>query len=145
MNKVIEKTTCQSMTAFALFVGATLTMAGPTDLSAAIRNGFGDQCKASIDRAGNIPLPPLPEGAHGNMATGGDAGGAPPAYLALPPILKPDKTDERLDNQTVSYRKATISSVRQNGPGDILTSAGLVSSELGRRATLVGAKPSGTS
>jgi H+/gluconate symporter-like permease len=147
MNKVIEKTTCCPALAFALFVTVALAMPGPgpINLSAAIHSRPVSQSNASVGCGAQIPATLLSDRAQKNMATNGKPGHARPAYLALPPILKPNNTDKRFNKQTVSYKRTTISSIRQNRPCDVLTSTSLISSNLGRRVTLVGAKPSGTS
>lgn len=147
MNKVIEKTTCCPALAFALFVTVALAMPGPgtIELSAAIHGGPVSQSNASVGCGAQIPATLLSDRAQKNMATNGKPGHARPAYLVLPPILKPDNTDKRFKKQTVSYRRIIIPSVYQNRPCDVLTSTSLISSNLGRRVTLVGAKPSGTS
>jgi hypothetical protein len=146
MNKVIEKTTCCPAMAFTLFVTVTLVTPGPgpIDLSAAIHDGPVNQSNASVGCGAQIPAALISEDAQENMATNGKPGNTRPPYLVLPPILKPDNTDKRFNKQTVSYKRTIISSVCQNRPCDILTSTSLISSNLGRRVTLVGAKPSGT-
>ena len=147
MNKVIEKTTCCPALAFVLFVTVALAMPGPgpIDLFAAIHDGPVSQSNASVGCGAQIPATLLSDRAQKNMATNGKPGHARPAYLDLPPILKPDNTDKRFKKQTVSYRRIIIPSVYQNRSCDVLTSTSLISSNLGRRVTLVGAKPSGTS
>ena len=147
MNKVIEKTTRYPATAFTLFVTVALAIPGPgpIDLSAAIHDGPVSQSNASVGCGDLIPAALISDGTQENMATNGKPSHARPAYLVLPPILKPDNTDKRFNKQTASYKRTIISSVRQNRPCDVLTSTNLISSNLGRRVTLVGAKPSGTS
>jgi len=147
MNKVIEKTTCCPTMAFTLFVTVALAIPGPgpIDLSAAIHDGPVSQSNASVDCGAQIPAQLLSDRAQKNMATNGKPGHARPAYLVLPSILKPDNTDKRFKRQTVSYKRTTIPSICQNRTCDVLTSTSLISSNLGRRITLVGAKPSGTS
>jgi hypothetical protein len=147
MNKVIEKTTCCPAMAFILFVTVALVMPGPgpINLSAAIHDSPISQSNASVGCGTLIPATLISEGAQENMATNGKPGHARPAYLVLLPVLKPDNTDKRFNKQTVSYKRTIISSVCQNRPCDVLTSTSLISSNLGHRVTLVGAKPSGTS
>jgi hypothetical protein len=147
MNKVIEKTTCCSVMAFTLFFTMALVMPDPSsiNLSASIHDSPVSQSNASVGCGILIPAALISEGVQENMATNGKPGQAQPAYLVLPLILKSDNTDKCFKKQTVSYKKTIISSVCRSRPCDVLTSTSLISTNLGHRVTLVGAKPSGTS
>jgi hypothetical protein len=120
--------------------------------AAIVSGAAGDGSVGCLPQAASFAGTPAPlseslplTGAGTNMANNGRPASQRPALLVLPPIIKPDNTDSRLRGLPVSGAIRIVSMVDRHQPHDVLTSTSLVCSTVGRRVTLVGAKPSGTS
>ena len=131
---------------FRLFVTATLAMTGVciVKLSTSVHTSDADHANESTGLASTIQAMSFSISAHDNIVGDGRPVSGRRACLILPSFLRPDNTDSRLKNQAVSHKMIGISSVGQNRQCDIRTTPSLISSNLARRVTLVGAKPSGT-
>lgn len=82
--------------------------------------------------------------AQDKMASDGRPTRTSAASIVLAPVLKPDNTDSRHKKLSETEGTTLLSPTKSNRARLILGSASLVASDLGRRLTLVGARPSGT-
>ncbi len=148
MNEVIVRTTRRAASALTLIIALALATSPPGTAIpfGPILDGTAGQLGVeSTDWQGQMPVSCLPGGAQDDVATGGKSRSPRPASLVLPPVLKPNNTDSHLDRQAVFRSGTNTLPVCPCPRLVILTSTSLVSSNLGCRATLVGARPSGTS
>jgi hypothetical protein len=146
MNEVLEKTIRSRRAVFALFFAIALAFQGAQAVE--LPEPFVD-CSAAPGKASESPslgttcLPALGI-SKDELTRSGKPVGDQYAYLVLPLILKTDNPEDRLRINDSPCRETNQSSTCRKERFSVQTSTSLVSSHLGRRLTLVGAKPSGT-
>jgi len=146
MNTVLEKSVWNATMAFTMLVMVTLAMFSPGGVNNPIQSGKISPVSLSVDCNGEALVTPFSDLAKGSIEHNRGPLSAQPAYLILlTPILKSDNNNNHLKKQILSHKGTTILPLYRNQQHVVLTATPLISSNLGRRVTLVGAKPSGTS
>ena len=106
---------------------------------------IADQLLTSASQRSSENDSSLPDGTQDKMSPDGNPEQHKCSYLVLAPILKTDNPEHRLKKQTISSVGFDTPPVGRHHQNNVLTTTSLISSDLGRRLTLVGNKPSGTS
>lgn len=147
MNKMVDKKTKRARTAFVYLVAVALAVAGTCATGLASLNGNGSigYPKVAINMAQGIPVMPSLKYAHNKVTTDRNSAGNHHTCIILPLILKTDNHENRFKTQNVSCRETDVSSIHERERFSVMTSTSLISAHLGRRLTLVGSRPSGTS
>lgn len=145
MIKLSERTSIISRVAVVLLVMFSVTWAG---IDSAERQSQTDQVTPSVQETEIALLecgPPLPEDAPENMAPDGKPNTEQSAVLTTPLILQNNNPNDhtRTENR-VAVNISELNSRKFDSKRPV-SSLCLVSTSLGDQATLVGARPSGTS
>ncbi|MFQ5500575.1 MAG: hypothetical protein ACE5FH_12995 [Candidatus Zixiibacteriota bacterium] len=146
MNRAIQKIIQTGRLAVVMLALLALLVSGASSAKRLFYNnqaGTADDTK-QLDSPGLTPLP-CPEELPENMEPSSQPNGEPSALLLSAAVLSPDNSESRIPACLASISSEHRCQVGSDSSSSFRSTTGRVSSILALRATLVGARPSGTS
>ena len=127
-----------------LITAAAITVSG-ADAAARLFSAYQSAEETNNYSFDQVDLSPSPGESSGEMATTGKPNAEPSGYLLVPLHIQGHSPDSWQSHRPYVTAGDVRTSADQESDVALSGSLGLISTELGHRQTLVGAKPSGTS
>jgi len=144
LTKLLENTLLIGKLGIVLIVAAAMTVSG-ADAASRLFSAYQSAEEANNYSMDQVDLLPSPGEASGEMATTGKPNGEPSAWLLVPLYIQA-QSPSSWQTHLLCFAEGNAASGAEQKSDELLScSLGLISTELERRQTLVGAKPSGTS
>ena len=144
LTKLLKNTLLIGKLGIVLIVAAAMTVSG-ADAASRLFSAYQSAEEANNYSMDQVDLLPSPGEASGEMATTGSPNGEPSAWLQVPLYIQAQSPSSWQIHLLCFAAGNAASGAEQQSDELLSCSLGLISTELDRRQTLVGAKPSGTS